>query len=58
MAGLYLLAILLSAAGVATAMLFVRNPSGISHAPAEDADEADCLAGIDALAAALVRLLA
>ena len=38
-------------------MLFVRNPSGISHAPAEDADEADCLAGIDALAAVLERLL-
>ena len=49
---------ILAAAGVPTAMLFVRNPSGISHAPAEDADEADCLAGIDALAAALVRLLA
>jgi beta-ureidopropionase / N-carbamoyl-L-amino-acid hydrolase len=39
-------------------MLFVRNPSGISHAPAEDADEADCLAGIDALTTTLQRLLA
>ena len=48
---------ILAAAGIPTAMLFVRNPSGISHAPAEDADEADCLAGIDALAAALERLL-
>jgi N-carbamoyl-L-amino-acid hydrolase len=49
---------ILAAAGVPTAMLFVRNPSGISHAPAEDADEADCLAGIDALADVLERLLA
>ena len=47
----------LAAAGIPTAMLFVRNPSGISHAPAEDADEADCLAGIDALTATLERLL-
>ncbi|WP_034623305.1 allantoate amidohydrolase [Cellulomonas sp. URHE0023] len=49
---------ILAAAGVPTAMLFVRNPSGISHAPAEDADEADCLAGVDALATTLERLLA
>ena len=42
---------ILAAAGIPTAMLFVRNPSGISHAPAEDAEEADCLAGIDALVA-------
>ncbi|MEZ0448188.1 allantoate amidohydrolase [Cellulomonas sp. ICMP 17802] len=48
---------ILAAAGIPTAMLFVRNPSGISHAPAEDADEADCLAGIDALTAVLARLL-
>lgn len=48
---------ILAAAGIPTAMLFVRNPSGISHAPAEDADEADCLAGIDALATTLERLL-
>lgn len=49
---------ILAAAGIPTAMLFVRNPSGISHAPAEDADEADCLAGIDALTTTLERLLA
>ncbi|MDM7832497.1 allantoate amidohydrolase [Cellulomonas edaphi] len=49
---------ILAAAGIPTAMLFVRNPTGVSHAPTEDADEADCLAGIDALAAALERLLA
>lgn len=46
----------LAAAGVATAMLFVRNPTGISHAPAEHADDADCAAGVTALAAALEDL--
>ena len=35
------------------AMLFVRNPSGVSHAPAEHADAADCSAGVEALAAVL-----
>jgi N-carbamoyl-L-amino-acid hydrolase len=34
-------------------MLFVRNPSGVSHAPAEHADREDCLAGVAALAEAL-----
>jgi N-carbamoyl-L-amino-acid hydrolase len=36
-------------AHVPTAMLFVRNPSGVSHSPAEHADESDCAAGVDAL---------
>ncbi|MFZ5871272.1 MAG: allantoate amidohydrolase [Actinomycetota bacterium] len=40
----------IAAAGVPAAMLFVRNPTGTSHSPAEHADEADCLAGVDALA--------
>lgn len=40
----------LSAAGIPTAMLFVRNPTGISHAPAERAEMVDCLAGVEALA--------
>ena len=31
-------------------MLFVRNPTGVSHAPAEHAERADCLAGVAALA--------
>ena len=44
---------ILAAAGIPTAMLFVRNPTGVSHAPAEYADDADCLAGVDALAAVL-----
>lgn len=46
----------LSAAGIPTAMLFVRNPTGVSHSPAEHAETADCLAGVDALADTLERL--
>jgi N-carbamoyl-L-amino-acid hydrolase len=42
-----------SDAGIPTAMLFVRNPTGISHSPAEYAEMDDCLAGVDALAAVL-----
>ena len=34
---------------VPTAMLFVRNPTGVSHSPAEHAEDADCEAGVDAL---------
>ena len=41
------------AARVPTAMLFVRNPTGVSHAPAEFAEPADCLAGVEALTAVL-----
>ncbi|GAA4682487.1 allantoate amidohydrolase [Phytohabitans rumicis] len=41
---------------VPTVMLFVRNPTGISHSPAEHAKDADCEAGIAALAAVLVEL--
>ncbi|WP_035813255.1 allantoate amidohydrolase [Jiangella gansuensis] len=47
---------ILSAAGVPTAMLFVRNPTGVSHSPAEYAERDDCLAGVDALAAVLAEL--
>ncbi len=39
--------------GVPAGMLFVRNPSGISHSPAEWAEQADCLVGVTALAAVL-----
>jgi N-carbamoyl-L-amino-acid hydrolase len=49
-------AMVLAAAGVPTAMLFVRNPTGVSHSPAEHAEESDCLAGVDALADALQEL--
>jgi N-carbamoyl-L-amino-acid hydrolase len=43
-------------AHVPTAMLFVRNPTGISHSPAEHAEEADCMSGIEALATVLQDL--
>jgi N-carbamoyl-L-amino-acid hydrolase len=43
-------------AHVPTAMLFVRNPTGISHSPAEHAEDADCEAGIVALARVLADL--
>jgi N-carbamoyl-L-amino-acid hydrolase len=43
-------------AHVPTAMLFVRNPSGVSHAPAEHAADADCVAGVAALATVLEDL--
>ena len=36
--------------GIRTAMLFVRNPTGVSHSPDEWASADDCLAGIEALA--------
>ncbi len=48
---------ILATAGIPTAMLFVRNPTGVSHSPAEHAEAADCLAGVDALAEVLERLL-
>lgn len=41
-----------------TAMLFVRNPTGVSHAPAESATDADCAAGVTALARVLAELTA
>ena len=44
------------AARLPTAMLFVRNPSGVSHSPAEHAEPADCEAGVVALAAVLEDL--
>ncbi|MBV9094542.1 MAG: allantoate amidohydrolase [Streptosporangiaceae bacterium] len=44
------------AARLPAAMLFVRNPSGISHSAAEHADLADCEAGVRALAAVLEDL--
>ncbi|HZD97940.1 MAG TPA: allantoate amidohydrolase [Micromonosporaceae bacterium] len=44
------------AAHVPTAMLFVRNPSGVSHAPEEFATDEDCAAGVTALADVLTEL--
>ena len=46
----------LATAGIPTAMLFVRNPTGVSHSPHEYAEPADCEAGVAALAEVLVRL--
>jgi N-carbamoyl-L-amino-acid hydrolase len=43
-------------AAVPTAMLFVRNPTGVSHSPAESAAEDDCVAGVTALADVLEGL--
>jgi N-carbamoyl-L-amino-acid hydrolase len=37
-------------------MLFVRNPTGVSHSPAERAEREDCLAGVAALAAVIADL--
>lgn len=47
----------LAQAGVATAMLFVRNPTGISHSPAEFAERDDCLRGVQALTAVVTDLV-
>ncbi|WP_093617069.1 allantoate amidohydrolase [Streptomyces indicus] len=41
---------------IPTAMLFVRNPTGVSHSPAEHAAEDDCVAGVRALADVLEGL--
>jgi N-carbamoyl-L-amino-acid hydrolase len=47
---------ILANAGVPAAMIFVRNPTGVSHSPAEWADPEDCLAGVAALATVLADL--
>lgn len=43
-------------AHVPSAMLFVRNHTGVSHSPDESADRADCLAGVAALTDVLADL--
>lgn len=48
----------LQLAGISSAMLFVRNPTGVSHSPAEYADMADCLTGVESLATVLTELAA
>lgn len=48
---------ILANAGIPTAMLFVRNPTGVSHSPAEFAEPADCHHGVEALAAVLADLV-
>ena len=47
---------ILANAGIPAAMLFVRNPTGISHSPEEWAEADDCQAGVRALAAVLEDL--
>ena len=47
---------ILAADGVPAAMLFVRNPTGVSHSPDEYAERDDCLRGVHALADALAEL--
>ena len=47
----------LSAYGIPTAMLFVRNPTGISHSPAEHAEWDDCMTGVDALTTVVADLV-
>jgi beta-ureidopropionase / N-carbamoyl-L-amino-acid hydrolase len=48
----------LANAGLPAAMLFVRNPTGVSHSPAEHATRDDCLHGVAALTTAIRDLLA
>ena len=45
------------AAHVPTAMLFVRNPTGVSHAPSEGASDTDIVAGVEALLTTLRAVL-
>jgi N-carbamoyl-L-amino-acid hydrolase len=47
---------ILALAGVPAAMLFVRNPTGVSHSPAEHAERDDCLAGVTALTQVIADL--
>jgi N-carbamoyl-L-amino-acid hydrolase len=43
---------------VPAAMVFVRNPTGTSHTPAESASDDDCVAAAQVLAGALAELVA
>jgi beta-ureidopropionase / N-carbamoyl-L-amino-acid hydrolase len=47
---------ILSNTGVPAVMIFVRNPTGVSHSPAEWAEPDDCLAGVSALTRVLADL--
>ena len=46
----------LATAGISTSMLFVRNPTGVSHSPDEFAERDDCLRGVEALTAVVKDL--
>lgn len=45
------------AATIPTGMLFVRNPTGVSHSPAEHAALSDCVEGVQALVTVLESVL-
>jgi N-carbamoyl-L-amino-acid hydrolase len=47
---------ILAAAGVPSGMIFVRNPTGVSHSPQEHAERSDCHAGVEGLTAVLEAL--
>lgn len=47
---------ILATHGIPAAMLFVRNPTGVSHSPAEHAELADCEDGITALTTVVADL--
>ncbi len=47
---------ILANAGIPTGMLFVRNPTGVSHSPAEHAELADCHSGVRALGRVVAEL--
>lgn len=49
---------ILASVGVPSAMLFVRNPTGVSHSPSEYAEYDDCLLGLDALTRVVAELSA
>jgi N-carbamoyl-L-amino-acid hydrolase len=48
---------ILATAGIPSAMLFVRNPTGVSHSPVEHAEREDCHAGVEALTACVADLV-
>ena len=48
---------ILATAGVPSAMLFVRNPTGVSHSPEEFAERDDCHAGVGALTRCVTDLV-
>ena len=47
---------ILAMGGIPSAMLYVRNPTGVSHSPREHAAPQDCEAGVQALVNVLVGL--
>jgi N-carbamoyl-L-amino-acid hydrolase len=48
----------LALAGIPSAMLLVRNPTGVSHSPEEHAEESDAVAGVAGLTEVLRRAAA